>query len=81
MSSTVRHGSRTGDWNTTAAAQRLAVELDRSGGERQDAGEYLEQRRFSATALPNDRNELAAVDLEVEALERRHFAGTGDVGL
>jgi hypothetical protein len=71
LSSTVRHGSSTGDWNTTAASgegpqQRSAVELDRSRAGGQQSGEQLEQRRLSATALADDRDELAVEDLEVE---------------
>jgi len=55
------------------AVQWFAVELDRSCGGGQQSGEQLEQRRLSATALANDRDELAVEDLEVEVLKRRHL--------
>ena len=54
-------------------AQRFAVEFDRSRRIGQQPGQHLEQRRFPAAALADDRDELAVVDLEIEILERRHL--------
>jgi hypothetical protein len=62
-------------------AQWLAIQLDRSGGVGQQPGQHLEQSRLSAAALPDNRNEFAVIDIEVEALKGRHFARAGDVGL
>jgi hypothetical protein len=42
-----------------------------------DAGQHIEQRRFAAARFANDGDELAFVDAQVHALQRRKRAGGG----
>jgi hypothetical protein len=46
-----------------------------------DAGDEVQQRRLPAARGPHDRDELAAVELEVDAAERTHVHRPGPVAL
>ena len=52
----------------------LAVEPDLAGRRAIEAGEEVEQRRLAAPARAHDRDELAALDREVDAAQASTFA-------
>ena len=49
-------------------AQRLAVEQDFAGIERDQARDHVDQRALAAAVRPEHRDELAARDVEIEAV-------------
>ncbi len=51
-----------------------AVDADRSGGRRLEAGDHPQGRRLAAAAGAQEGHELAALDREVEVLARRPSA-------
>ena len=64
----------------------LAVEQDLAGIERHQAGDHVDQRALAATVRPEDRDELALRQIEVElvvddgVVERLAQAANGDDG-
>ena len=62
------------DWNYPI---HLGVtEADRARRRREQAGQARQQRGLAAAARPEQREELACADIEVDVLERDHVAGT-----
>src|SRR5918996_2595033 len=59
----------------------LAVEPHLSGGRSIEAREQIEQRRLAAPTRAHDRDELAALDRQVDAAQREHLSAPGVVGL
>src|SRR5213078_435448 len=56
----------------------LVVEPDRARRQRDQAGDAVERRRLAAAGRPEQRDELAALDGERHAVERRGPAGTAE---
>ena len=50
---------------------RLAVEPDRAGVGRIEQAQHVQQRALARTARADHRDELAPVDLQVDAMEHR----------
>jgi hypothetical protein len=59
------------------AGDRLAGDRDGAGLHRQEAPEQIEQRALAAAARAQQRQELALLDLERNALERQHRLAAG----
>ena len=58
----------------TGIVQREAVDEHLAARRRVEAGEQMHQRRLAASARASHRDELAARDLERDAVERVHRA-------
>ena len=54
-----------------SARGRLAVDEDRARGRRREIPDHPKQRRLAAARGPDQRDELAPPDLEIDPLERR----------
>ena len=63
------------------AGEVLAGDRDRAAGRAVDAGDHVHQRRLAAARPADDRDELAPVHLEVDAVERPERPRVGDVVL
>ena len=59
------------------SADRLAEDRDGAGGRWRKAGDYAQQRRFTAPRRANHRDEFARLDVEVDAVERDDRARFG----
>ena len=53
---------------------RLAVEPKLAGGDRLEPGDHAQQRRLPAARRPDEDDELAVVDVKVEALNDLQIA-------
>ena len=53
-----------------ADRHRLAVEADLTVVRRVDAGDHLDQRRLAGAVVADEPDDLAGVELEVDAVER-----------
>jgi hypothetical protein len=60
---------------------RHIADEHRACGGAVDAGDHVDQGRFAAAGLADDRHELAALDLEIDAFERGKATGGAEVGL
>ena len=58
-----------------STAQPSAWTVMRAAGLVIEAGEDAQQRRLSAAARPDDADELAGGDVQVDIVEREHAAG------
>ena len=56
------------------AGDRLAVDADGAGLDRQEAADQIEQRRLAAAGGPEQRDEFAVADFERHLVERQHLA-------
>ncbi len=54
----------------------LALELERAGIRRIDAGDDFHQRRFAGAVFAHQRMDMAALETELHVVEREH-AGKG----
>ena len=54
--------------------RRRAVDVDAAGGRLVEAGDEVEDRRLAAAGGPDEADELAGVDVEVDAGQRGHGA-------
>ncbi len=54
---------------------------DRAGARPVDAGDHVDQGRFAAARLADHRNELAAVDLQVDPAQRGEIPSRGLISL
>ena len=64
---TLAHGSSRGSWNITRADRvGAALEADRAGVGRVEAGDQTQQRALAAAAAADDGDELAGGDVEVD---------------
>ena len=59
------------------ARQRLALEQDLAGGRRLEAGEHHQRRRLARARGPEQRQELAALDVEMEIVDDARDAVVG----
>src|ERR1035441_1342426 len=59
------------------AGELFAVELERSAGGNVERAEAVEQRRFSGARLPDDRDDLAVIDGEIDPAQ--NFEGSPHV--
>ena len=78
FAATVRHGQQTrlleGDAVVLVAAGavgRLAEDLDRAAGGRVEVGDEPHQRRLAAPGRPDERDELALADRQVDVRRAR----------
>ena len=95
FSTTVRVGSSWKNWKITpivrprhsavlpsdSPARSWPADGHRAAGRPVDAGDHVHQRRLAAARPPDDRDELAPVHLEVDAVERPERPRVGDVVL
>ena len=58
-------------WLAPQIGDVLAVDADLAGGRRLEAGDHAQRRRLAAAAGPEERDELAALDRELEVLDHR----------
>src|SRR6266542_815260 len=56
------------------SVQRLAVNRNLAGGGAVETADQVEQRRFARTGGADDRDHLAARDVQIHAFERNDFA-------
>ena len=63
-----------GDLELLALAERLAHERDPAGGRLVDAGHHVEAGRLAGTVGADQAEDLAGVDVERDAVERRDTA-------
>ena len=55
-------------------ADVVALQQDRSAGRRLEAGDHPQDGRLAASRWPEQREELALVDLQVDVVDGHHFA-------
>jgi hypothetical protein len=61
----------------TGPGDRLSLHTDAARRRCDEAADHVEQRRFTATGRPEDRNELALADPERYVVEREMAAALG----
>jgi hypothetical protein len=75
LSATDRHGSRRGSWNTSPIARIRPVigapsSVTAPRGRREQPRRHPQERRLAAAVRADQRDDLAALDGQVEAVER-----------
>ena len=74
----LEHGGDLAAEMIEVAVGRLAADHDRAGGRRLEADHQIEESRFAATGLADDRHHLARRDVEIEPFDRDdRLAGRG----
>ena len=85
LSAAERHGSSRGSWKTSpirgsGAGDRVAVERTAPRVRREQPGDDAQERRLAAAVRPDERDDLAARDVEVEPVEDRQPAAVAASG-